>query len=232
MSALLEISGLVKDYRALRPLRIEQLSLAPAAHLAVLGLDAPAAEMLVNIVTGAVLPDAGDVRVFGRSTADISDSSDWLTIVDRFGIVTERAVLLDGLSAVQNLALPFSLEIEPPSDDLRQRAIALAREVGLAESDWDRQVASLDGAARARLRLGRALALQPNVLLLEHPTATVERPSVAALARDVRAAATGRGLAMLALTSDLAFAAAVTARVLSLEPATGRLSERRRRWFR
>jgi len=39
---------------------------------------------------------------------------DWLAAVDRFGIVSERAVLLDVLSVVQNLAVPFTLEIEPP----------------------------------------------------------------------------------------------------------------------
>jgi ABC-type lipoprotein export system ATPase subunit len=169
--------------------------------------------------------------VFGRSTADIRDSADWLTVVDRFGIVTERAVLLDSLTALQNLALPFSLDIEPPSPEVRAAAIDLASEVGLAEADLGRAVATLDGSVRMRLRLGRALALQPQVLLLEHATASVERSSVAALAETIRAVATRRKIAMLALTADAEFATDVAARVLTLTPATGRLAERRRRWF-
>ena len=81
------------------------------------GFDQPSAEVFVNLATGATLPDAGDVSVFGRPTTAIDDSADWLATVDRFGIVSERAVLLDALTVIQNLAMPFTLEIEPPPDD-------------------------------------------------------------------------------------------------------------------
>jgi predicted ABC-type transport system involved in lysophospholipase L1 biosynthesis ATPase subunit len=231
VSAVVELSHLSKDYGGLRPLRIDQFVLAAADQTAIVGLDRPAAETLMNLITGASLPESGEVRVFGRRTAEITDSADWLGIVDRFGIVTERAVLLDPLTTVQNLALPFSLDIEPPSDDLRATAIRLAQEVGLPERDWDRAVGSLDGLDRARLRLGRALALGPSVVLLEHATAAVERQSVAAFAAAVRDAAAGRRIATLALGADPEFAAAVADRVLTLDPATGRLAARRRRWF-
>src|SRR5512139_3851110 len=90
---LLEIISISMQYGALRPLRMEQLSLSSGEHVAIMGLDQPAAEVLINLVTGAALPDAGHVRVFGRSTADITDSTDWLATLDRFGIVSERAAL-------------------------------------------------------------------------------------------------------------------------------------------
>jgi len=104
--------------------------------------------------------------------------------------------------------------------------------VGLGEADWDRAAGSLDGLNRARLRLGRALALGPSVLLLEHATAGVERQSVAAFAAAVRRAATARRIAALVLGADPEFAAVAAERVLTLDPATGRLAPRRRRWFR
>ena len=232
MSAVVELSHLTKDYRGLRPLRIDQFVLSAADQIAIVGFDRPAAETLINLITGAALPDAGEIRVFGRRTADIADSADWLAVVDRFGIVTDRAVLLDGLTAIQNLAMPFSLEIEPLADDLRARAVALAREVGLVENGWDRAAGSLDGLDRARLRLGRALALDPGVLLLEHATASIERPSVVIFARDIRRAAAGRRIATLAIGADADFAEQVADRVLMLDAASGRLTARRRRWFR
>ena len=231
MSVVVELSHLSKRYQGLRPLRIEQFVLADVDQTAILGLDRVAAETLINLITGATLPDAGEVRVFGRPTSNITDSVDWLAVVDRFGIVTERAVLLDSLTAIQNLAMPFSLDIEPLADDLRSKAIALAREVGLPDAGWDRTAGSLDGLDRARLRFGRALALEPSVLLLEHATAAVGRLSVPLLARDVRRAAIGRGIATLAIGADSDFASAVADRVLTLDAATGRLAVRRRRWF-
>src|SRR5947207_6770885 len=119
---LVELTALSKDYHGLRPLRIEKLNLAAGELVAILGLDQPMAETFVNLVTGATLPDRGEVKVFGRPTSAIDDSADWLAVVDRFGIVSERAVLLDSLSVIQNLAIPFTLDIDPLPGDVRERA--------------------------------------------------------------------------------------------------------------
>jgi len=66
---------------------------------------------------------------------------------------------------------------------------------------------------------------------LEHATAALERSSVSVFARDIRRAAGGRKIATLSIGADADFAAAVADRVLTLDPATGRLAARRRRWF-
>ena len=226
----LEISDLAKDYRGLRPLRLEHLAVGPGESAVILGFDQIAAEVFVNLVTGATLPDRGAVSLFGRPTTAIGDSAEWLAAVDRFGIVSRRAVLRDGLSVVQNLAMPFTLEIEPPPDAVRERAASLGREVGLAEATWSRPVAELDEPARARLRLGRALALDPAIVLMEHPTAEMPRGAVEPFARAVRTVAARRGASLIVLTGDEAFARAVSDHVLRLDPATGKLSKRRK-WF-
>jgi len=227
---IIELTELSKDYHGLRPLRIEKLNLAAGELVAILGLDQPMAETFVNLVTGATLPDRGEVRVFGQPTTAIDDSADWLAVVDRFGIVSERAVLLDALSVIQNLAIPFTLDIDPPPDDVRERASLLAREVGLREADWPRSVSELDAAGRLRIRLARALALDPNVLLLEHANAGLPADAGVALGGDIRRIASTRGCALVALTAAPPFAAAVAPQVLTLDAATGRLSERRRNW--
>ena len=232
IDAALALSGVVKDYHGLRPLRVAELRVAAGEQVALLGLDQVAAEVFINLVTGATLPDAGDIQVFGRSTSAISDSSDWLNTVDRFGIVSERAVILDQLSVVQNLAMPFTLDIEPPAEEVRARASALAREVGLEASHWEQPIAGLDATARVRLRLGRALALDPAVLLLEHVSAGLAAHDATALGADIRGIAARRGAAVIAATMDEGFARAVAGRVLKWEPASGRCAEQRSgRWF-
>jgi predicted ABC-type transport system involved in lysophospholipase L1 biosynthesis ATPase subunit len=228
---VLEFTGMSKDYRGLRPLRIAELRIAAGEHVAILGLDRAAAEVFINLATGATLPDAGEVSLFGRPTFAIADSADWLATVDRFGIVSARSVLLDRLTVIQNLAMPFTLDIEPPPEEVRVRAETLAREVGLPESSWTGPIAALDATAVLRVRFGRAIALDPAVLLLEHVSASVGRDDVERLGAEMRAVAARRGAALVAATADEAFARAVAARILTLEPASGRLREPRRRWF-
>jgi predicted ABC-type transport system involved in lysophospholipase L1 biosynthesis ATPase subunit len=230
---VLEIAGVSKNFGGLRPLRVQALTVAAAEQVALVGFDRPSAEVFVNLVTGATLPDAGTVSLFGRSTTAIADSADWLAVVDRFGIVSVRSVLLDQLTALQNLAMPFTLEIEPPADDIQQRAAALAVDVGLAAGALTQPVGSLDVDSRARVRLARALALDPAVLLLEHATAGLDRAATASFAADLRAIASRRGIASIVVTADDMFASAAASRVLAWEPATGRLIDRQRRgWFR
>lgn len=224
-AAAVEITSVSKQYGALRPLRIEQLTLGVSDRIALVGLDQPAAEVFVNLVTGASLPDAGVINVYGRSTVDIVDSSDWLATLDRFGIVSDRAPLIDGLSIVQNLSMPFSLEIEPPPPDIREQAMRLAGEAGLAPETWDRPVGDLDAVDRVRIRIARALALNPSIVLFEHTSATLPRPRVSTFGQEILTIVEKRQAAAIALTMDPDFASAVASKTLMLNAASGRVTE-------
>jgi ABC-type transporter Mla maintaining outer membrane lipid asymmetry ATPase subunit MlaF len=228
--AALQFAGVSKSYGGLRPLRIAELHVAAGDRVALLGFDQPTAEVFVNLATGATLPDSGEVCLFGRATKSIDSPDDWLATVDRFGIVSERAVLLDALTVIQNLAMPFTLEIEPPPAAVRERAEMLAREVGLPAASWECPVAELGAAGWLGVRFGRAIALDPTIVLLEHASARLDRQDVNAAGAMLAAVAAARGIALIAVSADEAFAKAVAERVFTLEPATGRLKPQRR-WF-
>lgn len=220
------VKGLVKNYQALRPLRLDTFDLAPGEVVAMMGLDAPAAEMLVGLLTGALLPDEGDVRLFGRSTKDVPDSDAWLAMLDQVGIMTERAVLIAQFSVEQNLAIPFTLQVDPVAADVRPRVARLGQEVGIAAADLTVPVAQSSPDVVSRVRLGRALALDPKVLLVEHPSASLPREAVKGFASDLGRIARARQLAVLVVTADEAFASALGGKVLTHEAATGALKAR------
>ena len=78
---LLEISGLEKDYHTLRPLRVRQFTVRPGEVFSISGIDMLGAETFVHLVTGATLPDTGDVSLFGRNTRGITDGEVENTLV-------------------------------------------------------------------------------------------------------------------------------------------------------
>lgn len=223
-AALVEFSGVVKDYQALRPLRLAHLRVAPRDIVSVSGIDAHGAEVLVHLMTAAVRPDAGTVRLFGRSTADIDDYEGWLAMLDGLGLVTERAVLLAQCSVAQNLALPLTLEIDPVRPDVVPVVRQLAEEVGLAPDVLDVPVGAAAPDIVQRVRLGRALALGPRLIVAEHPSASLPRESVAAFARDLARIVAAREAALLAISADRDFTRALGGTRLVLDPKTGTLA--------
>jgi ABC-type transporter Mla maintaining outer membrane lipid asymmetry ATPase subunit MlaF len=220
---LVRLRDVTKDYRGLRPLRVRELALRRGRSLALLGFDQAMAEVLVNLLTGGVLPDSGEVSVFGEQTSAIRDRDRWIGMLDRFGLVSDRSVLLESLTAEQNLAIPLSLSVERMSDGLRRDVRQLADEVGIRADELGEAVATLRPEVKLRIRLGRALALEPEVLLAEHPTATLDQLRAREFAADFLRIATARGAATLVLTADHIFARRVAEEVLVLQPATGEL---------
>jgi phospholipid/cholesterol/gamma-HCH transport system ATP-binding protein len=231
--ALVQLRDVVKDYRSLRPLRIASLDLRAGQTLALCGFDGMMAEILVDLITAAITPDAGEVTVFGQPTSAIADRDSWLRTVDQFGLLTERAVLVEQFTVEQNLAIPYSLSVENLSADVRDRVAALAAEIGFTPAELSRQSGVLPPLGRLRLRLGRALAMQPQVLLAEHPNATLGADETGRFGADLKRIVNARGIAALVLTADQEFARVAADEVLVLHPATGTLKSPSgwRRWF-
>ena len=222
---VVDLSGVVKNYGVPQPLRIRSLVVHQGDRLALTGFDAGAAEAFVHLVTGAALPDEGDVRVAGRDTRAIATDTEWLTSLDRFGLVTERAVLIDKLPIAANLALPLTLAIEPMSAQTRREVEQLAAAAGFPLDRLDEPASTLNALDRVRVHLARAMAMKPAILILEHPTAKIELADQSrSLGEALRAAADTRGFGWIALTADEAFARASGAKVLKLQPETGELS--------
>jgi predicted ABC-type transport system involved in lysophospholipase L1 biosynthesis ATPase subunit len=227
------LRGVSKDYRGLRPLRVQELVVEPGSIVALSGLDQAMAEVLTKLITGASVPDTGEVVVLGTPTTAIADGDQWLQGLQRFGLFTDRALFVEQFTVEQTLALPYTLDFEGMTSDVRERVRKLAEEVGLAATRLAAPVLSLSPEAQIRLRLARAIALEPAVLLAEHPTASLSSVDTSGFAADFSRVATSRALTAIICTEDHAFAKRVASRRLTLQPATGQFtaSSAWSRWF-
>lgn len=221
--SLLEIRGLVKAHGALRPLRIRELIVVPSTVMSISGIDALGAEVFVHLVTGATLPEEGAVTLFGQDTRAIADSAAWLQSLDGIGMITPRGILIEAFSVLQNIAMSFTLDVDPIDPRVVPQAGALARDVGIAQELFDLPTGKAGREVQMRVHLARALALGPKLLLGEHPSAALPRDTVAAFGADLVRVAQSRGLALVVITADDVLAKALGGQRLELVPATGEL---------
>jgi predicted ABC-type transport system involved in lysophospholipase L1 biosynthesis ATPase subunit len=221
---LLEIRGLVKDYQSLRPLRVRELVVTSGQVVHLTGFDAAAAEIFVHLVTGAALPDDGDVTLFGTNTRGIPDAEAWLRSLDGLGLVSHRAVLIGALSVLQNVAMPLTLDVDPIDPAFRPGVEALAREAGIDEACWDEPLGRAGAEINLRVRVARAMAPGPVLVIAEHPSAMLERDAVGRVATDLARVSAARGAALLSITVDAAWVEAIGGDVLTLQPGSGELA--------
>jgi predicted ABC-type transport system involved in lysophospholipase L1 biosynthesis ATPase subunit len=223
MEPLLDVTGLSKDHRGLRPLRIASLVVRAGEVLSIGGVDAAAAETLVNVMTGATLPDAGDVTLFGQNTKAIKDIQAWLKTLDGIGMVSPRGVLIDPFSVLQNIAMSLTLEVDPIDPRFLPQARELAHEVGIEASAFELPAGEAGPGVKMRVHVARAVALGARLLVAEHPSAELPREAVVPFGVDLARVARGRGIALVAITADDVLAKAIAGQRLELVPATGEL---------
>ena len=135
-------------------------------------------------------------------------------------------MLLDALSVMQNLAMPFTLDIDPPAPTTCGSA-RCSGPGGRADRsrDWLRRCQNSMPPARVRVRVGRALALDPKVLLLEHADAGLA-PAQPLLSVPISGILRrGADAARRRHRRPAVCAPRSPATVLTLDPATGRLSD-------
>lgn len=220
---LLEMRGVVKEHGALRPLRIRELTVVPSTVMSIAGIDAAAAEVFVHLVTGATLPESGDVTLFGQNTRAIADSEAWLKSLDGIGMITSRGILIEAFSVLQNIAMSFTLDVDPLDPRIVPQAGALARDVGIATELFDMPAGKTGPDVKMRVHLARALALGPKLLIGEHPSAALGRETVAAFGADLARVARARGLALIVVTADDTLAKSIGGQRVELVPASGEL---------
>jgi len=157
------------------------------------------------------VPEAGGVLLDGADTAVLEPTE----LRRRVGLVAQTPTMLSG-TVRENLAYGLARDAEAAAEPRLLDALAHA---GLAAPFLDRPATELSGGERARVALARALTRGPELLLLDEPTAALDRAAARHVAATVTALARD-GLGLVVATHDLAFAADVADRVVALHDGT------------
>jgi putative ABC transport system ATP-binding protein len=196
--------GLVRTYRLgsdwVFALRGVDVTIARGEFVVVQGPSGSGKTTLINLLGLLDHPDAGDVRLDGRSVSGMNDDALADARRDRIGFVFQSFSLVPVFTAEENVAYPMALRGVPEAES-RSRARALLASVGLEDRAAVRPDL-LSGGERQRVAIARAIANGPEVVLADEPTANLDSGTAAGILDLMRDLNTGRRVSFVVATHD------------------------------
>jgi polar amino acid transport system ATP-binding protein len=215
----LSIQGLHKSFGDLEVLRGIDLEVAEHEVIALIGASGSGKSTLLRCINLIEPIDAGRILIEGDEITARGVKVD--LIRRRIGIVFQAFNLFPHMSVMDNVTLAPRKVLRRPAVDAERDAQALLERFGLAEKAGefpDR----LSGGQQQRVAIVRALAMQPDLLLLDEVTSALDPELVAEVLNVIRELAAG-GMTMLIATHEMAFARDIAGRVCFLD--AGRILE-------
>ena len=215
VEAVIQVRGLVNRFGPQVVHEQLDLDVRKGEILTVIGGSGTGKSVLLRSIVGLIRPAGGSVRVFGEELSELGSSAR-SQIERRFGVLFQMGALFSSLTVTENVALPLIEHAglsRAEAEQLAQLKIALA---GLPANAGPKYPSDLSGGMVKRAALARALALDPDILFLDEPTAGLDPIGAAAFDQLILTLRDALGLTVFIVTHDLDTIYTITDRVAVL----------------
>lgn len=200
--AVVEVRGLVTQFGSNRIHDGLDLDVYRGEVLGVVGGSGTGKSVLLRAIIGLLKPAAGTIRAFGVDVLDASDS-ERRALERRWGVLFQNGALFSSLTLRQNVEAPM-LELLGLEPGLRGKLADLKISmVGLPADARGKFPSELSGGMRKRAGLARALALDPEIVFLDEPTAGLDPIGASAFDALIGQLQKALGLTVFMVTHDL-----------------------------
>tara|TARA_R110002012_G_scaffold313731_1_gene525630 strand:- start:36478 stop:37254 length:777 start_codon:yes stop_codon:yes gene_type:complete len=199
---LIEVRGLLSQFGDRTIHENLDLDVVKGEVLGVVGGSGAGKTVLLNSIIGLKEPEGGSIRIFGHDIGNMSKAQSE-DIEKRTGTLFQQGALFSALTVLQNVASPLVEHTRLSRDMIRELAEMKIAMAGLGPESHYLKPAELSGGMRKRVGLARALALDPEILFLDEPTAGLDPIGAAAFDELIRNLSDDLGLTVFMITHDL-----------------------------
>jgi phospholipid/cholesterol/gamma-HCH transport system ATP-binding protein len=196
----IRLDGVTKRFNGRAVLDNLSLEVGQGRAFCLLGRSGTGKSVTLKHIIGLLKPDRGHVYVHGRDVPSLGGAE--LSALRRgMGFLFQNAALFDSISVGENVAFPLRRHTDWPDRKIREVARARLADVGL-EDEYNAMPASLSGGMKKRAGLARAMALDPDILLVDEPSAGLD-PITASEIDDLLVALKRRGTTLVVVTHNI-----------------------------
>jgi phospholipid/cholesterol/gamma-HCH transport system ATP-binding protein len=209
------VKGLRKSFGAQQVLKGIDLTVNQGEILAILGKSGTGKSVFLRLLIGLEKADAGSICIRGVDTTHLP--MDKLNEVRmKVGFLFQEGALYDSLTIAENVAFPLRRHTKLSDSERTDKVRALLLSVGL-DKDLEKMPSDISGGMRKRVGLARALALDPEILLFDEPTAGLDPITGAEIGKLIQKLRQERKVTSIVVTHDMHAAHHISDRLVMLK---------------
>ncbi|MBN1569231.1 MAG: ATP-binding cassette domain-containing protein [Acidobacteria bacterium] len=190
------------------------LQVANGETVVVLGRSGTGKSVLLKLLIGLQKADSGSIRVQGREITTLH-FKDLNQVRGKIGFLFQQAALYDSLSIEENVAFPLDRHSDLQRGERKERVRALLETVGM-EQHGKKLPSQISGGMKKRVGLARALALEPEIMLFDEPTAGLDPITAAEINQLILGLQEKHKITSIIVTHDIRGARTVSHRLVLL----------------
>jgi phospholipid/cholesterol/gamma-HCH transport system ATP-binding protein len=197
----IEISHLSKSFGEQKVLDGIDLTISRGQTVSLMGRSGTGKSVLLRLLIGLDQPDSGLIRINGEEITALN--ADQINKIRRkLGFLFQQAALYDSLTLAENVEFPLKRQTKMPLEERREKVKQLLTAVNL-ERDLDKLPSEISGGMKKRAGLARALALDPEIVFFDEPTAGLDPISASEIGQLIRDLSKQRGTTSVVATHDI-----------------------------
>jgi glutamine transport system ATP-binding protein len=213
MSTIIQVRDLNKSFGANAVLKGINLDIQSEEVLVVIGPSGSGKSTFLRCLNLLEQPESGDIQIKGQSLMD--RNTDIKDVRTEVGMVFQRFNLFPHMKVIDNITIAPIQVRKWPVEKARKKALELLEKVGLLEKA-DAYPDSLSGGQAQRVAIARALAMEPEIMLFDEPTSSLDPEMVGEVLAVMKELAK-ESMTMIVVTHEMGFAREVGDRILFME---------------